>query len=105
MGTIHLGQEIEKRLIDVGMTKAEFARRIGTTRQHVNGLLKRSSYDCDYLAKISTVLDFDFFRLLLTKPITHAQRDTRKRLYLTIELPEQAHEQVHLIGIVNEHLQ
>ena len=66
----HLGELIEQRISDLGMTKAEFGRRIGISRQHVNSLLKKSSFDTLYLAQICNLLEEDFFRhLTRTKPV------------------------------------
>lgn len=57
----HIGKLIRARLEAVGMTKAEFARRIHTSRQNVNLILSRASVHTDLLYRISEVLDYDFF--------------------------------------------
>lgn len=60
MKYIHTGDLIEERLKTVGMTKAEFGRRIQTSRQNVNSLLQKDSLDIKLLARISQVLGQDF---------------------------------------------
>ncbi len=62
---IHIGRLIEERIKEVGMTKAEFGRRINTSRQNVNTLLRKESLDTRLLKKIGRVLDYDFFRFFL----------------------------------------
>ncbi len=64
---IHIGRLIEERIKEVGMTKAEFGRRINTSRQNVNTLLRKESLDTRLLKKIGRVLDYDFFSFF-TKP-------------------------------------
>lgn len=58
---IHIGQLIERVLDERGMTKAEFGRRIQTSRQNVNSLLRKSSMDTAYLMRVCQVLNHDFF--------------------------------------------
>jgi transcriptional regulator with XRE-family HTH domain len=61
---VHVGKLIEWRLDETGMTKAEFGRRINTSRQNVNSLLRKASLDTAYLQKISEALHYDFFKHL-----------------------------------------
>lgn len=58
---IHIGQMIEQVLDERGMTKAEFGRRINTSRQNINSLLRKRTVDVMYLFQISKVLEYDFF--------------------------------------------
>lgn len=58
---IHIGQLVEERIKEMGITKAEFGRRISTSRQNVNTILKKKSLDSEMLGNISEVLNFDFF--------------------------------------------
>lgn len=67
-GLPHVGKLIEMRMDELGMTKAEFARRIGTTRQNVNSLLNKPSMDTAYLHRIGKALNYDFFRELAKIP-------------------------------------
>lgn len=60
--SVHIGKRIEARLIELGMTKAEFGRRILTSRQNVSLILQRSSIQVDLLERVCEVLDFDFFQ-------------------------------------------
>lgn len=61
-----LGQMIAERLKAIGMSKAEFGRRINTSRQNVSLILRKESMDTKLLQKISEVLDHDFFGDLST---------------------------------------
>jgi DNA-binding XRE family transcriptional regulator len=67
----HVGRLVEIRMDELGMTKAEFARRIGTTRQNVNSLLNKPSMDTAYLHRIGKALNYDFFRELAKMPGTN----------------------------------
>jgi transcriptional regulator with XRE-family HTH domain len=69
-----LGQMIADRLKAIGMNKAEFGRRISTSRQNVSLILRKESMDTKLLQKISEVLDHDFFSALSTKTGGGVQR-------------------------------
>ena len=53
---------IEKKLEELGMTKAEFGRRINYSRQNINSLLRKPSIDTAFLFRIGRALNHDFFR-------------------------------------------
>ena len=57
----HLGKEIEARIDEVGITKAEFGRRINMQRGNVNSLLTRRDCPAERLLLISKVLKKNFF--------------------------------------------
>lgn len=61
--SIHIGEIIEQRLLQSGITKSEFARRIVKARQNVNDILRRKSVDTELLLAISRALKFDFFQV------------------------------------------
>lgn len=61
--SIHIGQEIEARINQLKISEAEFARRINTSKQNVNRILKKESMDTAILQKYCEVLDFNFFSL------------------------------------------
>lgn len=60
----HLGQRIECILKTIGMSKAEFGRRIATSRQNVNTLLRREALPTDMLMQVTKVLNYNFFEEL-----------------------------------------
>lgn len=59
---IHIGEVILKRMDELGMTRSELARRIGTSPQNLGKILKRRSVDTQRLLKLSKVLKQDFFQ-------------------------------------------
>lgn len=59
---MHLGEIIESIIKERGMTKAEFGRRIHTSRQNVNTLLRKASLETKTLSKICRVLRYNFFQ-------------------------------------------
>ncbi len=63
MVELHIGEIIEERLKEVGMTKSEFARRINRARQNINDILRRKSVDTDLLFEISKALSYNFFKV------------------------------------------
>lgn len=66
---IHVGKAIEKRRIELGISKSELGRRIGVTQQHVNRILERETMETKRLIKVSEALDFNFFTLFC--PVQH----------------------------------
>ncbi len=60
---IHLGQTIQQIVIDKGLSVTEFSQMIGTSRSNAHNIFQREVLDTDLLAKISKVLDFNFFNL------------------------------------------
>jgi hypothetical protein len=57
----HVGKLIDMELGRLGMTKAEFGRRLGTSRQNVNSLLKKEFLQSDIMAQVSLILGIDLF--------------------------------------------
>lgn len=61
--TVHIGQEIKKRLDDSKMTQKEFGFKIGVPQSNLNRIFNKESIETAKLIKISEVLDFNFFNL------------------------------------------
>lgn len=59
-----LGEMLTRRLEEMGMSKAEFGRRINTSRQNVSLILKKKSLDTEMLWQIGKILGIDYFALL-----------------------------------------
>lgn len=66
---VHVGQAIEKRRNELGISKSELGRRIGVTQQHVNRILERETMETNKLVKVCEALDFNFFALFC--PMQH----------------------------------
>ena len=54
---VHVGAEIEKRRVELGLSKSELGRRIGVPQQHVNRILERETMETNRLVKVSEALD------------------------------------------------
>ena len=65
---MHVGAEIEKRRVELGISKSELGRRIGVTQQHVNRILDRETMETSRLVKVSEALDYNFFSLFCPVP-------------------------------------
>ncbi|WP_300949371.1 helix-turn-helix domain-containing protein [Phocaeicola sartorii] len=65
---VHVGAAIEKRRIELGISKSELGRRIGVTQQHVNRILDRETMETSRLVKVSEALDYNFFSLFCPVP-------------------------------------
>lgn len=61
--SVHIGHEIDKRRIELGLSKSEFGCQIGVPQQHVNRILERETMETNKLLKVCQVLDFNFFAL------------------------------------------
>lgn len=66
--SVHVGQEIAKRLNELNMTKTEFGRLIGVQQQHVNRILERDTMETKKLYRVCQVLDMNFFALFCKFP-------------------------------------
>ncbi len=66
---LHIGIIIKQRVDELGISKAEFARRINTTSQNIYGIFKRKSIDTNLLIKISQVLNHNFFQYFTSSVI------------------------------------
>lgn len=63
MEPIHIGQLIEQRRKQTGITKAELASRMNTSYQNIHGIItSRKSIQADMLLKFCHALNFDFFQ-------------------------------------------
>lgn len=66
---VHVGEAINRRRNELGLSKSEFARRIGVPQQHVNRMLERETMETKRLVRVCEVLDFNFFSLFC--PVQH----------------------------------
>lgn len=57
---VHIGQAIEKRRNELGLSKSELGRKIGVPQQHINRILERDTMETKRLIKVSEALDFNF---------------------------------------------
>ena len=55
------GVTVKKRLIDIGMTQAELAQKVGTTRMYLNLIFHGERSGEKYRDKIVKVLDISTF--------------------------------------------
>lgn len=60
---VHLDQAIEKRRVELGISKSELGRRIGVSQQHVNRILERETMETNKLFKVCQALECNFFSL------------------------------------------
>ena len=66
---VHVGEAIEKRRNELGLSKSELGRKIGVPQQHVNRILERETMETKRLIKVSEALGFNFFTLFC--PVQH----------------------------------
>ncbi|SKC71656.1 helix-turn-helix domain-containing protein [Ohtaekwangia koreensis] len=118
---IHVGQEIEKVLLDSGIKKKEFARRIHTSTRNVYSILKKKEIKTDQLIVISKVLNYNFFSLYV-KPIEEQRlhmlsvmnemqqcnaRKNNNKVMITLELdgkPETLAQSIKRLQMINQAL-
>ena len=63
---VHIGEAIDARRNELGMSKTELARKIGMRQQHINMMLDSEKIDTAKLFKLCQVLHFNFFALYCT---------------------------------------
>lgn len=59
--SVNLGMEIEKRLVDLQMSRTDFANLIGSPRSDIARILKKESFETERLVQISRLLNYNFF--------------------------------------------
>jgi hypothetical protein len=104
---LHIGKLIRQHLEEVGMTKSEFARRIGTSPQNVYGIFKRRSCDTELLRDVSKVLGFDFFQYYSTSAIVVDEKAGAKGVVTAMDMKRELDQAKKELGIVrseNEYL-
>lgn len=82
---VHIGSEIEKKYHESGLKITAFADMINTSERNVYSLFKREDVNASLLTKVSSALNFNFFRLyqqelpkkLLEEPL-HEYKNNRK---------------------------
>lgn len=60
---VHIGREIDKRRLELGISKSELGRRIHVPQQHINRILEKETIDTGKLIDISVALEKNFFDL------------------------------------------
>ena len=53
---VHVGQAIDQRRNELGLSKSELGRRLGIPQQHINRLLERETMETKRLVKFRLVL-------------------------------------------------
>lgn len=71
---LHIGKLIRKRMEEQQISIVWLAKHLSCSRTNVYKLLNKYSLDTEILAKISKLLDFDFFSLYSEK----IQKDKEK---------------------------
>lgn len=89
----HLGKLIAGVIEEKGISKAEFSRRVGTSRQNVVLILRKQRLDTELLWKISNALNTNFFHLFSegysqANP-THSVKNTSGMIQIQLELSDQ----------------
>ena len=77
LAKIHIGRLIDARIKELGLSYAEFARRLNVERTTVYNIVRSKSIDIERLIKISDILDYDFLRIvyLNESPTTRTRID------------------------------
>ena len=94
----HIGELIEARVQKMGMTSAEFARRISTSRQNARLIYNRHALQTDRLVKIGKVLNYDFFQQLTTSKEPPREHP---KMFLMVGLPTNQDELARIMQAVN----
>lgn len=61
--SIHIGKEIEKIVREQRMTVVDLSRELGCNRTKVYRIFDAPTIDSGILARLSIILEFDFFKL------------------------------------------
>ena len=63
MNEIHIGKQIRQVLVEQGRSITWLAQIIGSSRENLYKVFRRSWIHTDMLQKISVALDYDFFEI------------------------------------------
>lgn len=63
MKQVNIGLAVEQRINELGVSKAELARRLGIAQPNINRILESEDMKTSRVAELSEALDFDFFSL------------------------------------------
>jgi hypothetical protein len=93
--SVHIGLHVKKRTDEVGMSKAELARRLCMSPANVHKIFRRSSVDSALLHKLGVILEYNFFKCYqvpnaLTGPV---YREFEMRHFAELELRVETLEQ------------
>lgn len=77
---IHIGNRIRQRLDETGMSYNEFADRLCCQRNSLYYIFNQKSMDVEKLARISSILNYDFLRLYSSDGIDSEIHDTESFL-------------------------
>jgi len=61
---MHIGQHIKEVMRQQGITATQLAREVCCARTHIHRIFLKNNIDIVLLERISTALDYDFFRVL-----------------------------------------
>lgn len=79
---IIIGKCIEQRINELGMSKSEFAKKIGVLQPNVGRILESDNIKTDKLVEISNALGFNFFQL-------YGSNDSEKTTLLNVKIVRQ----------------
>ena len=71
---VHVGQAIDQRRNELGLSKSELGRRLGIPQQHINRLLERETMETKRLVKACKALDFSPCSARSTPRYPHTSR-------------------------------
>lgn len=85
-----MGEMVLEKINEIGMSKAEFGRRIHTSRQNINTLLNKADWSVVQLAYASKALSTNFFEVVAGKLLgelgsENAQKGTGLRVLVELE--------------------
>lgn len=60
---IHIGKQIRQKMEERQKTVVWLAKHLSCSRTNIYKIFEKHSVDTDILARISTILEFDFFSL------------------------------------------
>ncbi len=100
---LHIGKLIEAIVKKQGLSNAEFARRINTTRQNIPDIFKRETLDVKQLFTISEQLNHNFFDDILKDTIFEKQLikniNSNDDIFLSIRVPIKNKEEILKLGL------
>ncbi len=63
---IHVGKIVNEILLNQNLTKTSFANKLHYSKQNINALLKKESWNSDTILRSSIILNVNIFEILAT---------------------------------------
>ena len=105
VNNINIGELVYNKVLERGLTKAQFAKNLGIARQNVEKtIFSKHGLDTDLLCRICEVLDYNFFEFFTqSNYLNYTNKEVRATL--TIEMGAEKQEKTFKLVFGNNKIE